>query len=656
MTEQDERLAEALKRIAAALRNLEGLEPAAARSLDDLGDFMSDERSRARDDDDEDDGDRERHAHHHERHEHHGHERHERHEHHGHEHHEHHEHHEQDERHERHEHGEHEHEDDEGMEAREGERIADLSVLVSPHLPCTWPVLPPLVFMRYLRHGPGPFASEVLVIDEHTGTHFDAPNHFIPPPSSGLPNATSFGDVPSDRLPPWQFVGEACVIDVRELLDGDGSQPTPAITPDSVESWEAANRQLGPGDVVFFYTGYADRYYRPLPEGQRYSALPLQGSAPAWAGIDPATITLLVDRKVLWVGIDAPNIGPASPVAIDTHVAGLSKGLIYTENLIRLGALPATGSFVAMLGAKHAGGSGGEARVVAVLEPEAAERLNRAARRQQVVDLSVLLREDLPVWWPGAGVGNSRMPYLSRTLHSWDQPGGPAFVRTHILDSHTGTHLVPPAYALPEPGFDRDRYDEETRRELHRFEERFGRIGSSRRTADRVPLDWLIGPARVVDVTHRVGTAAPKPKSPRIEVADIEAHERAHGRIRRGQIVIFHSGHSDRFFAPFPHGNRCIADPINGLAEGWPAPTAEAIFYLADRGVRCIGTDAPRMGASEARRSASAYWAAGSRDVCLVELLIGVGQLPAVGAYFVFAPVKIRGSHGGHGRALALLV
>ena len=71
--------------------------------------------------------------------------------------------------------------------------------------------------------------------------------------------------------------------------------------------------------------------------------------------------------------------------------------------------------------------------------------------------------------------------------------------------------------------------------------------------------------------------------------------------------------------------------------------------------MRCIGTDTPRMGASEAPFGASAYWAAGSRDVYLVEYLTGIGQLPPVGAYFLFAPVKIRGNHGGHGRALALL-
>ncbi|HEV3073705.1 MAG TPA: cyclase family protein [Thermoanaerobaculia bacterium] len=545
--------------------------------------------------------------------------------------------------------------DDEG-EAAGGEeegRILDLSVLVSPNWPSTWPVLPPLIVKRYLSHGPGPYASEAMVIDEHTGTHFDAPNHFIPPLDTGLPNASLVGDVPSDQLPIWQFVGEACVIDVQDLLVGAAPGATPLITADRVEAWETANRVLGPGDVVFFYSGYSDQFYRPLPGGRRYSADPLQGSASAWSGIDPACIDYLVGRQIEWVGIDAPNIGPASPVAIVTHLHGLGNGLIYTENLVNLGSLPATGALVAVLGAKHAAGSGGESRVVAVADPEAAAPLLRAVRRRQVVDLSVLLREDLPVWWPGAGVGNSRMPYMGRDLHRWDQPGGPAFVRSHIMDCQTGTHLVPPAYAMPSPGFDRRRYDSATRKSLERFEKRHGRLGTSTMTADRVPVSWLCGPARVIDVTHRLGTA-PGMGSPVIVPADVDRHEDRFGPIAAGEIVIFHSGHSDRLFQPFPQGNACIADPIAGQAEGWPAPSAKTILHLAKKGVRCIGTDGPRMGAVDPEAALATYWAGGSRGVCFVEYLINAGTLPPVGAFFLFAPVKVEGSHGGHGRALAI--
>jgi kynurenine formamidase len=139
-----------------------------------------------------------------------------------------------------------------------------------------------------------------------------------------------------------------------------------------------------------------------------------------------------------------------------------------------------------------------------------------------------------------------------------------------------------------------------------------------------------------------------------IRTADIHRHERLFGKIRSGDVVIFHSGYSDRFFQPFPYGSRCIADPLNGLAEGWPAPEPETIIYLEAKGVRCVCTDAPAMGATEPMSALFTYWAGGSRGMCFIEYLTNVGQLPPTGACFLFAPVKVRRNSGGYGRALAL--
>ena len=96
-----------------------------------------------------------------------------------------------------------------------------------------------------------------------------------------------------------------------------------------------------------------------------------------------------------------------------------------------------------------------------------------------------------------------------------------------------------------------------------------------------------------------------------------------------------------------------MADPINGRSEGWPAPGPDTIFYLADKGIRCVATDGPTLGGVEPKRALMTYWAMGSRGMAGVEFLTHVGQLPA-NAYFLFAAVKIRGCHGGPGRAIAL--
>jgi kynurenine formamidase len=533
-------------------------------------------------------------------------------------------------------------------------RAEDLSLLLGHGLPCNWPstFLPSLVIGRHIVRGPEPYRSEAILIDEHTGTHWDAPPHFIPPAITALPNASAVGDTPAEGLPPWQFMGEACVIDVQDLVDGPGPGQSALITRQRVEQWQNENRRLGPGDAVLFFSGYTDKYYRPFPTGRRFLAEPMMGMAPSWPGVDPDCADYLASLKVNLIGTDAPNIGPMSPLAIQTHINGLRQGVILIENLTNLGCLPTIGSVFALLGPKHAGGSGGEARAVAVMDAAACAHIIRSVRQQQVIDLSVLLREDLPVTWPGRGVPDYRMVYRGRTLHTWEQPGGPALVRTHLLDSHTGTHLVPPSYAVPEPRFDMGRLDEITRKALSRFENEFGKIGTSIATTDRIPVSHLCGPARIVDVHHLAGTAGAG-QSPLISVSDVQRHEDQFGAIQANEIVVFCSGYTDRFFQPLPLGNRCMEMPLNGKAEGWPAPGPETIFYLNEKGVRCVATDSPRMGGAEPVQAMRTYWAGGSKGMSFIEFLMNVGLLPKVGAFLLFAPIKTKGTHGGYGRALA---
>ena len=96
-----------------------------------------------------------------------------------------------------------------------------------------------------------------------------------------------------------------------------------------------------------------------------------------------------------------------------------------------------------------------------------------------------------------------------------------------------------------------------------------------------------------------------------------------------------------------------MADPLNGRSEGWPAPGPATVLYLADKGIRCLATDGPTLGGVEPQRALMTYWAMGNQGMAGVEFLTNVGQLPS-NAYFLFAAVKIRGCHGGPGRAIAL--
>lgn len=96
-----------------------------------------------------------------------------------------------------------------------------------------------------------------------------------------------------------------------------------------------------------------------------------------------------------------------------------------------------------------------------------------------------------------------------------------------------------------------------------------------------------------------------------------------------------------------------MESPLNGTSEGWPAPGPAAIVYLAQKGIRCVATDGPTLGGAEPQRALMTYWALGSRGMAGVEYLTHVAEVPAK-AYFLFAALKIRGCHGGPGRAVAL--
>jgi kynurenine formamidase len=540
-------------------------------------------------------------------------------------------------------------------EAKTESPFVDLSLLVAPDLPCTWPDRFPLFQINhYRRIGPhSAYNSDILAIDGNTGTQLDFPPHSIPLPDSKLPNAAPAGNLFSDKVPAWQFVGEACVIDCRSLLDTAPKGRSDLVKREHVLAWEKKHRRVGPGDVVLFYSGYTDKYYKPFPAGRRFMAEPLEKKAPAWPDPDPDCMNLLGSRKVMNLGTDSPSMGPIPDLAEPTHIAGLKYGMIWTEAATRLGRLPATGAFYCMLPPKHAAGAYAEGRAFAVVDGPLARRLLESARKKNVLDLSVALAPELPVWWPGPGVGNHRHPYM-KNLFSYI-PHLKSYHQTHTLDSHSGTHLVPPAYALPPKGFDNRRYATKVQEWLAEYEKRYGPRGTSTVTTEQVAIDQTCGTARVIDVRHLVGSTDRNswPASPEITPDDIKKYEARTGGLNPGEIVIFHSGHSDKYFKPFPQGDACLADPLNGKSEGWPAPGPDAILYLAGKGIRCVATDGPTLGGAEPRRALMTYWALGGKGMVGVEYLTSVGKLPDK-SYFIFVAVKIRGCHGGPGRAIAL--
>ncbi|MEX2188497.1 MAG: cyclase family protein [Pirellulales bacterium] len=536
-------------------------------------------------------------------------------------------------------------------------RFVDHSLLVAPEYPCTWPSYPFPRFQITHQRTIGPSSAynvDVLLIDGNTGTQLDVPPHSVARPELKREKSGPLGLAYTDKIEPWQFGGEACVVDVRDLLDRAAKGTSPLVKAEHVARFEKQHRPLQFGDVALFRSGYSDAYYRPLPEGRRFIADVLDRKAVGYPDPDPDCMELLAKRGVMTLGTDSASMGPLPDLAEPTHYAGLKHGMIWTEGATHLGELPATGAFFVMLSPKHESGPYAEGRAFSIVGGELPRRLIEACKHKRAIDLSPTLSPKYPLASPGIGTGEHRQAYLkidflySEYLDMWHHG--------HLMDATAGTHLVPPAYALPPEGTPVN-YAPEVRGWLEEYEKKYGKRGTSSTTTEKVPLAWTCGPVRVVDVRSLVGSTAQRdrPASPEITPAHIHATEKSDGELKPGDIVVFHTGHLDRYLRPQPHDAGVWSDPLLGKSEGWPAPGPDAIVYLKSKGIRCVATDAPDLGGVDPRRALLTYWALGSHDMVGVEFLYNVGAIPRdKNAYFLFAAVKIRDCHGGPGRVIVL--
>lgn len=261
--------------------------------------------------------------------------------------------------------------------AEQGYEVIDLSLLLAEDLPCYWGTHLPFQHKTWnwfaTRRDPaanvhsrsGPYATRWMAIDEHTGTHVDAPNHFIPPDGSGLPYAGPAGAISVEHVPLDQLMGPAAVIDVTALA-GIGGQPgvSPLIEPERVIAWEEEHGRLRPDEVVLFRTGWDQRYQRGTAGQDYVYEVVVTQRRPGWPAPDVPVMELLLERGVRCVGIDAPSMGPAhegQPV----HVCALRTGAVFVECLTGLNHLPARGAWFCFLPLKVEGGTGSPGRAVA---------------------------------------------------------------------------------------------------------------------------------------------------------------------------------------------------------------------------------------------------------------------------------------------------
>jgi kynurenine formamidase len=182
---------------------------------------------------------------------------------------------------------------------------------------------------------------------EHFGTHLDAPAHFVR------------GGWTVDQIPAGRLYGPAVVLEARRESAANADYRLGA---DKVTQWEAKHGPVPRGAIVLMRTGWADRW----PDVMKYRNEDGAGTM-HFPGFSVEAVRLLVDRGAVGVCIDTLSVDYGASKDFQVHHLSHGAGLYHVENLADLSAVPETGAQVVVAPINLEGGSGGPARVFALL-------------------------------------------------------------------------------------------------------------------------------------------------------------------------------------------------------------------------------------------------------------------------------------------------
>lgn len=189
------------------------------------------------------------------------------------------------------------------------------------------------------------FNLKQWIVNEHTGTHMDAPFHFSDQDTA-------------DQIPVENLVGELSIIDIRHKAQ---SNPDAQVTPDDLSAYERRYGRIR-GGIVAMNSGW-DQYV----------------NTPQFRNADPNGVLhfpgfhieaieyLLEQRHVTGIMVDTLSLdyGPSPDFAV--HYRWLPENRWGIEGVANLGQLPVKGATVVVGGPKIAGATGGPSRVMALV-------------------------------------------------------------------------------------------------------------------------------------------------------------------------------------------------------------------------------------------------------------------------------------------------
>lgn len=248
-----------------------------------------------------------------------------------------------------------------------GIEVVDLTHTLAPDFPTI--VMPPEFgqcapfrieeISRYDARGPAWYWNNISM-GEHTGTHFDAPIHWI--------SGKDLADASVDTIPVENFIAPACVIDLSQQSAAD---PDFVLTVADIEAWEQRHGRIPPRSWILLRTDWSKR------SGRGYVNMGEDG--PHSPGPGPEAVRWLVEERDVHgfgtetIGTDAGqayHFTPPYPAHYFTH----GKGRYGLQCLTNLDLLPPTGAVILAAPLKIRKGSGSPLRVLALVPGKAAKK------------------------------------------------------------------------------------------------------------------------------------------------------------------------------------------------------------------------------------------------------------------------------------------
>ncbi len=214
-------------------------------------------------------------------------------------------------------------------------KILDLTLGISTDIK-VFPGSPQPSFIKWSRFDIHGYDSEVMFLSTHTGTHIDAPSHFI----SGMATI--------DKIEINRFI---CNNAILLKIEKDCNQ---AVSRDDIIASEDNDvGEIKEKDTIVFFTGW---------QSQIESDIYMSNNP----GLSSDAAEYLVEKKVNAVAIDAPSIDSGIDASFKAHKILLSNDILIIENICNLEKFN-TGRFTLIITPlKLIGASGSPVRAIGI--------------------------------------------------------------------------------------------------------------------------------------------------------------------------------------------------------------------------------------------------------------------------------------------------